>query len=152
MILTPGCEFFSAKCAQFPLIFTEWNPVKDIFLLELLSFNFEINLISKWTSKVIQIVHCFVNKEKYCQICACFVSFSFTLLVYVHHGNEMERCHCKSHWNILVFCTIKKWCQIWICPWKNVWFCFISIACVHFSYKIDKFWFWKPLKYVNVFW
>ena len=23
VILTPGCEFFSAKCAQFPLIFTE---------------------------------------------------------------------------------------------------------------------------------
>ena len=23
VILTPGCEFFSTKCAQFPLTFTE---------------------------------------------------------------------------------------------------------------------------------
>ena len=32
---------------------------------------------------------------------------------------------------------------IWICPMERVWFCFISVFCVHFSHKIEKFWFWK---------
>ena len=36
-------------------------------------------------------------------------------------------------------------------PWKNVWFWFISIVWVHFSHKIEKFRFWKLLKYFNVF-
>ena len=35
---------------------------------------------------------------------------------------------------------------------KNVWFCFISIAWVHFSHKTEKFWFWKSLKYFNSLW
>ena len=35
--------------------------------------------------------------------------------------------------------------------WKNVWFCFISIAWVHFSHKTEKFRFWKSLKYFIFF-
>ena len=36
-------------------------------------------------------------------------------------------------------------------PWRNVWFCFTSTVWLHFSYKTEKFWFWKSLKYFNVF-
>ena len=45
MILVPGSEFFSAKCAQFSVISTKLNYMKDIFSRELLSLIFEINLI-----------------------------------------------------------------------------------------------------------
>ena len=36
-------------------------------------------------------------------------------------------------------------------PWKNLWFCFIFIVWVHFSHKTEKCWFWKSLKYFNIF-
>ena len=36
-------------------------------------------------------------------------------------------------------------------PWKNVWFFSISIVWAHFSYKADKFRFWKSLKYLMFF-
>ena len=35
VILAPGREFCSTKCAQFPLTFTEGNSTKDIFPLEM---------------------------------------------------------------------------------------------------------------------
>ena len=35
---------------------------------------------------------------------------------------------------------------------KNIWFCFNSIAWVHFSHKTEEFLFWKSLKYFNIFW
>ena len=41
VILAPGCEFFTAKCIQFPLTFTELNKTKDNFPRELLSLIFE---------------------------------------------------------------------------------------------------------------
>ena len=44
VIVAPGCEFFSVKCGQVPLTFTEWNETKDIFPSELLSLISEINL------------------------------------------------------------------------------------------------------------
>ena len=50
-------EFFSAKCAQFPLTFTQWNWMKVIISPELWSFIFEINIIKKWIPKFIQMVY-----------------------------------------------------------------------------------------------
>ena len=47
MILAPALEFFSVKCVQFPLTFTESNQMMAILPLELLSFIFETNLIKK---------------------------------------------------------------------------------------------------------
>ena len=44
------------------------------------------------------------------------------------------------------------WRQIWIYPMENVWFPFISIVWLHFSHKTEIFWFWKSLKYYNIFW
>ena len=67
---------------------------------------------------------------------------------------KLKDANYKSHWNILVFATNEKWCQIWIfwiCPMENVWFCFTSIVWVYFSHKTEKFWFWKSLKQFNVF-
>ena len=46
VILTLGCQFFSPKCARFPLIFTESNYNTKNFLLELLLLIIEISLIS----------------------------------------------------------------------------------------------------------
>ena len=63
-------------------------------------------------------------------------------------------------WNI----PIKKVIEIFYCfatsekdvrfkhvPWKSVWFRFISIVWVHFSHKTEKFWFWKSLKDILMF-
>ena len=33
-------------------------------------------------------------------------------------------------------------------PWKNIWFCFISIVRIHFGHRSEKFWIWKSLKYL----
>ena len=75
--------------------------MKDIFSPELLSFTFQINLIKKWISKVIQTVYYFVNKEKYCQICFCLVWFYFTLLVCAHFCGDANY---ERRSNILIFC------------------------------------------------
>ena len=45
----------------------------------------------------------FVNMEKYCQIWTYSVWFHFTLLLFAHFWNEIEKFIYKSHWNILVF-------------------------------------------------
>ena len=92
----------------------------------------------------------FVNKEKYRQICTCLVWFYFTLLVYAHFCNEIERSQLQK--SLRYFVTNEKGCHIWICPLENVWFCFVSIVCVIFSHKIEKFLFCKSLKYFIIFW
>ena len=59
----------------------------------------------------------------------------------------------ESHWNtLMLFGKQRHSVRFEYVPWKNVYFCFVSIVWVHFSHKIEKFWFWKPLKYCNVFW
>ena len=50
----------------------------------------------------------------------------------------------KSHWNIV---TIFEYV-----PRENIRFCFNFTVLVHFSNKTEKFWFWKSLKYFNIFW
>ena len=40
LILVPVCEFFYAKCIQFPLTFPKLNQMRKIFPWELLSFIF----------------------------------------------------------------------------------------------------------------
>ena len=50
------------------------------------------------------------------------------------------------------FATDEKWCQIWICPMKKYLILFHFHCLVRFSYKIEKFRFWKSLKYFNIFW
>ena len=125
--------------------------MKDIFSPELLSFTFQINLIKKWISKVIQTVYYFVNKEKYCQICFCLVWFYFTLLVCAHFCGEIERCQLGKtfrYFNILR--PMKNDIRFECFPWKNVWFWFISNDWIHFSHKTEKFRFWKSLKYFNI--
>ena len=52
----------------------------------------------------------------------------------------------------LVFCDQSKMMSDLNMSHENVWFCFISIAWIHFSHKAEKFWFWKSLKYINTFW
>ena len=47
VILAPAREFFSAKCAQFPLTFMEQNQMIAIFPPGLLSLIFGIKFITK---------------------------------------------------------------------------------------------------------
>ena len=73
--------------------------------------------------------------------------FGFTLVI------KLRNFDFESHWNILIFFNKKRYgVRFEYVPWKNVWFCFISIVWVHFSHKTEKFRFWKPLKYFNIFW
>ena len=51
------------------------------------------------------------------------------------------------------FATNEKWCQIWTCHMEKVWFRFIYIVWIALNcHKTEKFWFWKSLKYFNIFW
>ena len=142
----------------------------------------------------------FVNKDKYCQIWTCLVWFYFTVLVFAHFCNEIEKfqlytslkclvfygqwkimsdlnmSHGKmsdfvsfplfgftlviklrnfdfeSHWNIFIIFDKERYgVRFEYVPWKNVWFCFISIVCVHFNHKTEKFRFWRQLKYFKIF-
>ena len=40
MIVAPACEFFSVKCAQFPLICREWNQTKGNFSFGMVFIHF----------------------------------------------------------------------------------------------------------------
>ena len=72
--------------------------------------------------------------------------FGFTLVI------KPTNFDFESHWNTLIFFDKKRYgVRFEYVPWKNVWFCFISIAWVHFSHKTVKLWFWKSLKYFSVF-
>ena len=76
-----------------------------------------------------------------------FPLFGFTLVI------KLRNFDFESHWNTLIFFDKKRYgVRFEYVPWKNVWFCFISIAWVHFSHKTEKFRFWRSLKYFNVFW
>ena len=58
----------------------------------------------------------------------------------------------ESRWNTLIFFDKKVYAvRFEYVPWKNVWFCFIFIVWIHLSYKTEKFWFSKSLKYFNFF-
>ena len=45
----------------------------------------------------------FVNKDKYCQIWTCLVWFYFTVLVFVHFCNEIEKFQLYTSLKYLVF-------------------------------------------------
>ena len=64
----------------------------------------------------------------------------FTLVI------RMKNFDFESHWNIWIFFDKKKYSvRFEYVPWKNVWFCFISIVWVHFSHKTETFRFWRSL-------
>ena len=125
---------------------------KDIFRSELLSFIFEIRLVKKLFSKVIWIVCCLLNKKKivsFAHILFNFVSLYLFVFTFVF---KFKDANYKSHWNILnILWPRKNDVRFEYFLWKNVWFCFICIAWVHFSHKTEKIWFWKSLKYFNIF-
>ena len=76
-----------------------------------------------------------------------FLLFGFTLVIYLRNFDF------ENHSNTLIFFE-KKICGLRFAyvPWKNVWFCFISIAWVHFSHnKTEKSRFWNSMKYFNIF-
>ena len=116
-----------------------WNEIENCQLLKSLKY-FSI----LWPMKIMSDLNMSLGKM------SDFVSFplfGFTLVI------KLRNFDFESHWNILIFFNKKRYgVRFEYVPWKNVWFCFISIARVHFSHKTDKFWFWSPLKYFNVFW
>ena len=60
--------------------------------------------------------------------------FGFTLVI------KLRNFDFESHWNTLIFFDKKRYgVRFEYVPWKNVWFCFISIVWVHFSHKTEKF-------------
>ena len=76
--------------------------------------------------------------------------FHFHCLAYCNHktGKFIE-----SHWHTLIFLDRKRYgVRFEYVPWKNVWFCFISVAWVYFSHKTKKIRFWRWLKHFNYFW
>ena len=76
-----------------------------------------------------------------------FLLFGLTLII------KLRNFDFESHWNTLMFFDKRRYgVRFEYIPWKNVWVCLISDFWVHFSQKNEKFWFWKSLKYINVFW
>ena len=60
--------------------------------------------------------------------------FAFTLVI------KLRNFYFESHWNILTYFDKEIYGVIFeYVPWKNVWFCFISIVWFHLSYKTEKF-------------
>ena len=60
--------------------------------------------------------------------------FRFTLVIKLRNFNF------ESHWNILMFFNKETYdVRFADVPWKNVWFCFISIVWFYFSHKTEKF-------------
>ena len=63
-----------------------------------------------------------------------FPLFGFTLVI------KLRNFDFKSHLNVFIFFDKERYgVRFEYAPWKNVWFCFISIVWVHFSHKIEKF-------------
>ena len=108
---------------------------------------FEINLMKKKDSKLIQIVHFFLSKEKYCQIWTCPVLFWFWfVLTFVM---ELKDANYESHWNILVMPSVKNDIRFKYAPWKNVWLCF---GCIVWAIKLRNFDFkshWNTLMFFD---
>ena len=78
-----------------------------------------------------------------------FVSFPLLGLTLVI---KLRNSDFEIHWNTLIYFDKKRYgVRFEYVLWKNVWFCFISIAYVHFFHITDKFRFWKSLKYFNIF-
>ena len=125
---------------------------KDIFPSEVLLFIFEIKLIKKLFSKVIWIVCYLLNKKiivTFAHILFNFISLYLFVLTFVF---KLKNANYKSHWYILnILWPMKNDVRFEYVLWKNVWFCFICTVWVHFSHKTEKIWFWKSLKYFNIF-
>ena len=98
-------------------------------------------------------------------VCAYFCKFKdvnilrhCSILVFCDQWNMMSDLKVSNAKITIVWVTlIFFWKKIYnvrfeFVPWRNVWFCFISIAWVHFSHKTEKFWILKSLKYFNSFW
>ena len=73
-----------------------------------------------------------------------FPLFEFTLVM------KLRNFDFEIHWNTGTFFDKKRYgTRFKYVPQKNVWFCFISIAWIHFSQKTKKLQFWMSLKYFN---
>ena len=104
-------------------------------------------------SKLLKYFNVLWCKKKWCQIWIFFIKkyeyfplFGFPLVI------KLRNFDYESHWNTVMFFYVKRnGVRFEYIPLKKVWFCFISIVWVHFSYKTEKFWFWKSLKYFNIF-
>ena len=78
--------------------------------------------------------------------CHSFPLLGFTLII------KLRNFDIKSHWNTLIFFDKKRYgVRFEYVPWRNVWFCFISIVWIHFSHKTWKFWFSMSLKCFDFF-
>ena len=74
-----------------------------------------------------------------------FSLFGFTLVI------KLRNFDFESHWKtLIVFFFLNMVSDINISHEKCLIF-FIFIVWVHFSHKTEKFWFWRSLKYFNVF-
>ena len=77
------------------------------------------------------------------------------ILFYFHCLRSLQ----SWNWKIMILKTLKYfnilrnvWRHILMCPMKKHPILFHSIVWVHLSHKTEKLWFWKSLKYFNIFW
>ena len=119
---------------------------------EVLSFIFEINLvnfINKWIlnsvphrkqEKILSDLHM-------PRLISIYFIFLWSLLQW-----KWEMPVTKVIGNVSILWTKKNNVRFEYVLRRNVWFCFISIVWVHCSHRTKKFWFWKSLRYFNIFW
>ena len=80
-----------------------------------------------------------------------FVSVSLFALILVMKM-KLRNFDFINYWNALLFFHQKNDVRFEYVPWKNVWFCFISLVCAYFCNKNLRFGFQNLLKYFNIFW
>ena len=141
VILALSFGFFSAKYAQFPISFNIYGVKLNEWHLTILTV-----IIHFWDKPYKEIN--FKSHSKSVLLCK-----QQKLLSHLHMSRLIlvnSACLCSLLHPILW--PVKEDARFEYVPWKNVCFCFISIAWVHFIHKTKKFWFWKSLKCFNIFW
>ena len=126
----------------------------NIFPLVQLLLIFEINLINQeinFKNHSNTVILCKLEKTLSNMHMSRLILFHyiFIILFVLNFAMKLKDDNYKSHWNILVFYDQLK--MIWICSMEKCLILF-HFTWVHFSHKTEKFRFWKPLKYFNIFW
>ena len=92
------------------------------------------------------IIRSWISAARFAHFLFSFISFYLFLFTF---QTKLRDTNYKNNWNTLW--SMKNDARFEFVPWKNIWFCFVFIARVHFGHKTAKFWFWKSLKYFNFF-
>ena len=149
LTIAPSHEFFSFKCVQFFNIYG-MRVNRGHSSSRTVIIHFSDKPYQEKNLKSHLIVYYFVNKEKYCQIGTCTSWFVFNLLTCAYFCYKIEKFHLQKWLKYFSILRPKKMIvRFEYVPWKNVCLILLHFHCVwvHFFHKMEKFKFWRSLKY-----